>query len=839
MDLDTEKKLNELFSLEDNRIIVWLDEEKEFYNDINDMDLCCDVIFFDKCSPIYVKYRIETEDKNFLIYVNQAKVSLKNNLFGDIFSYAHQFSADKISIIMNELNIPNEFKDTIKPYYKFFNAKARANDFKKLNFKEYTEDSIKLGIICAALKEKNLKFENIMKKVLMEGLENNKQLDILKKYNLLDDFWYYVNKVYSYSEKKPTLMKLFICMSITYTKINFSDNFPDILNQYVLNDENNVSVFLENFMYNMNYSEIFNELSDVVSDKLKLKEKFRNNQVEDYMKCDTFKLFDENIIKYYVKLLGENKQELSINFDEFRDKTHYYSIYSDYYKLIRYASNFIGLINRFEEEALPEDINVLIVLFTKKYSKFDKYYRKFYFHYDHLSQEFKEYEELEKLRLLIENMYSNSFLIKINNKFYELLTNSSINEITLRKQWNFYNQIVKKSVKKHKTVVIISDAFRYGNALELNKIMEFDPTRKTELNAMFSTIPSYTSLGMASLLPHKTIGYERDNVLIDDSPTGNLDYRKKILKKYSDKYDAIDYDDIINMNRPELDDLFKDVDLLYVYHDQVDARGDHPATENEVFNAVEESLTELDNLIQKLTNHNKCNHFYITSDHGFIYKRNKLQEFSKIDLEEYKQQELIIKKRRCILTDMPTDIEDTICFSLDYMNINNLYVTVPYGVNVFKCQCGGMNFVHGGAALEEVIIPLLYVNSTTGKSKLQKQVELQLIDNKRKISNYITSIRFYQKENITENITPLKASVYFVDSKGYKISDDNMIYANITSDNPLDREFKLDFRFKEDEKYDKKDNYFLVIDDMEKEIDKEVGRYNYIIDLGIQDGFKF
>ena len=833
-DVDYEAKLNELFSSDKNRFILWVDSEKKFLEEIQNLNLDCEIIYIDESPSIETKYHIEESDNNFLLYSNKDNISLEDNFLGDILTYAYRFSADKTSIILNDIGIPNEFRDLIENYLKFLNDKTRRNSFKKLNIEKYTPCNIRLGVLCACVKEYNLKVENLLRKILSEGFKDNKYMELYDKYDLLDDFWDLIRSIYSYEDKKPSLFKLFSCMLLTYTNIQFNNNFPSVLESYVLDDMNNVPVFLDNFMNNVKYRENYNMLSQIVSDKLKLSDKFKNNQLDDYIECDAFSLFDENILHYYVDILNSNKQELNINIVESRKTTHYYEDYLDYYLLVDYANNFIGVLNRFEEVVLPDDINKLIELFTTDYSVMDKYYRKFYYHYDRLSDEFKSFDKLDDLRVLIENMYYNMFLVKINNKFNDLLGQlDSVNDIALTKQWNFYREIVRPSANKHRTIVIISDAFRYGNALELNKRMEFDPTKKTKLDAMLSTIPSYTVLGMASLLPNDNIEYRKDKVFVNDLSTEGTENREKILKNALHNSKAIQYKDIINMNKKELKNFFIDTQLVYVYHNTVDKTGED--NEEKVFNAVEEALTEIEKLITKLTNYQNCKHFYVTSDHGFIYKRDALHEFSKQALEEYNQYDLIVKDRRFILTDTPTDIDNTICLSLEYMNINDIFVTVPFGVNVFKTS-GGMQFAHGGAALEEIIIPLLYVNTTMGKSNLQKQVELQLIDNKRKITSNVTNIRFFQKENISENITPLKAAVYFVDATGDKISDENIIYADVSSNDPEDREFIVKCTF-QDKKYAKNKDYYLVVKDLDNNV--EIDRYNYIMDIAFQDDFNF
>ena len=71
-------------------------------------------------------------------------------------------------------------------------------------------------------------------------------------------------------------------------------------------------------------------------------------------------------------------------------------------------------------------------------------------------------------------------------------------------------------------------------------------------------------------------------------------------------------------------------DRVYVYHNQIDARGDKASTENEVFAACEEAVDEIFALIKRLTVSANTIHYIITADHGFLYKRDKLQESDKI-----------------------------------------------------------------------------------------------------------------------------------------------------------------------------------------------------------------
>ena len=45
-------------------------------------------------------------------------------------------------------------------------------------------------------------------------------------------------------------------------------------------------------------------------------------------------------------------------------------------------------------------------------------------------------------------------------------------------------------------------------------------------------------------------------------------------------------------------------DVVYIYHNQIDAIGDKPVTEDEVFDAAEHAIDEVVKLVKKLTSAN-------------------------------------------------------------------------------------------------------------------------------------------------------------------------------------------------------------------------------------------
>ena len=745
----------------------------------------------------------------------------------DLAHYAVPFSADKVVMIAQNLGIPPEFYPLLKKYSAFWNAKSRVDSFKKFDIR-YSELNIKKTIMAVLSNQKTTEFDYIVREVIINNFDDeNKVIKNFEKFNILDDFWYLISKKFSYDEENPNVSRLVRSLIINYTASLYQGSTPKSWDEYLVNDKNNSTIFISEFMSNSNYADYYDRIAKTLESKLNITSLGKDN-IDSYIFCDSFERFDENIINHYIELLYENQADLGTEFKnllEERKKTHFYSKYENNYQVLKYANQFISLINEFKRSTLPEEIEEIIEIYASNWVYLDTYYRKFYYFHDKIS----DTENLEDLRQLIENLYVNRFLSIVNPKFTKKLVEKPISEIDIPQQWKFYKQNIPASIRKHKTAVIISDAFRYGCAVELYSELEKDPTRTPDIKPMLSTIPSYTALGMAALLPNKEISYLDEDVLIDGANCRSTAERNNILDSYYNHALAISYEEIDKLKISEFKEKTRGINLLYIYHNKIDARGDHAPSENEVFNAAQETIDDLQKLITKLTTLNFA-HSYITADHGFIYKRDRLKEHDKVNLESG----IGKKHKRFILSDKALDIDGAVSISMDYLSMDT-YVNVPIGADVFKTKGAGLNFVHGGASLEECIVPLLEVRADK-RAKKQSTVELQLISTNNRVTNHDIMLTFFQKENISQDVLPLEAAVYFVDDNNNKISGETIMFADKNSDSAEDREFKEHFRLLQ-KQYDKSKDYYLIIRDLKEDV--EVERIPFTIDIAIQDDFDF
>lgn len=166
---------------------------------------------------------------------------------------------------------------------------------------------------------------------------------------------------------------------------------------------------------------------------------------------------------------------------------------------------------------------------------------------------------------------------------------------------------------------------------------------------MLAMLPSYTQLGMASLLPNQTLQLTSNGtVLVDDVSTQGTENRGKILEKaVPGGGAAVRADDLLSLNKEACRELLREHHVVYIYHNRIDALGDKKDSEERVFEAVEKTLEELIKVIKKLTAAN-ANNMLITSDHGFIYQHRPIDASDFADAEPAGEQ-LFYRDRRFVL----------------------------------------------------------------------------------------------------------------------------------------------------------------------------------------------
>ena len=358
---------------------------------------------------------------------------------------------------------------------------------------------------------------------------------------------------------------------------------------------------------------------------------------------------------------------------------------------------------------------------------------------------------------------------------------------------------------------------------------------KVSISSMQSIFPSTTKFGMAALLPHKELTVEVRNdiltVLADGQSTAST-YRDKVLKTEDSASVALKYNDIIAMKRAERSVLVKGMDVVYIYHDTID-EASH-TSDTAVFAACDKAISELKNLVRIIVNEFGGTNILITADHGFLYTYSPLKEEDKVDKRGFFDVDVtntdITKKesiKRCVeygrrYAIMQKGVQPDYLMPVKFLGGNTEFDGFAPRESIrIKMNGGGMNFVHGGISLQEMVVPVIeyhYLRNDSMEYKRNKQkydtkpVTVNLLSANRKISNMIFSLNFYQKDAVSTNREAATYQVYFTDEDGKQISDIQKIIADKTSDNGAERTFRCQFNLKS-LKYSNTATYYLVIAD--------------------------
>ena len=246
---------------------------------------------------------------------------------------------------------------------------------------------------------------------------------------------------------------------------------------------------------------------------------------------------------------------------------------------------------------------------------------------------------------------------------------------------------------------------------------------------------------------------------------------------------------------------------------------------------------ELKNLVRVITNDLNGTDILITADHGFLYSYKPLEESDKAE-KSFVSGHILELDRRYVIADGDCTADHMVKIPMTHMN-STLVGFTPLDNIRMKKQGGGMNYVHGGISLQEMVVPVIeFKNLRAGSKKFVdvKKAELKLISQSRKVSNSIFSLDFYQKEAVSGKITAATYEIYMADASGKAVSDKKTVIADKTSANGSERVFRTRFTLKSVE-FKKTDTYYLTV--VEKGTATPVEKIEFTIDIAFVNDFDF
>jgi len=272
--------------------------------------------------------------------------------------------------------------------------------------------------------------------------------------------------------------------------------------------------------------------------------------------------------------------------------------------------------------------------------------------------------------------------------------------LSIGKQEDFFN---KESNVNTKQVVIISDALRYEVAAELMQELAKEKHIAT-LVPYKAMLPTETKYCKTALLPHRTLELQGTEMIVDGQVLVTTEQRTAHLARYKEGAVCVKYDVVMNGDQTSNRELFKHP-LVYIFHDVIDENS-HPQNPFEIIRSCRTAINQLSALVKRLHATMNVANVVITADHGFIYNDIHFEEKDKHSINEA----CIEKKTRYYFADNMMQAEGVVKMPLNKVSditvSKPVYVAVPIGTNRLAAP-GGYSFAHGGASLQEMIIPVI------------------------------------------------------------------------------------------------------------------------------------
>jgi uncharacterized protein (TIGR02687 family) len=749
-------------SLARHRLVFWYDPSGEWAKSFEDFvheGVAKIVVGENEFAP---KVRIlgdSAGNGRFLLYFKSARPQDADNWLLDLLLQGHEFRADRASLAVQEVGLPYEYRSLAEEHVEFFRDSKRVQALKELVTIDDEAADLRLKMM-AVLAKTPVELEALLLDLLNRA--DDEMFDPVAEnfgnYGLVEPFWREVGRLFGYQTTTPSL--------VDFVTRLFREANP--LDQDVPQQAHS-RVFLQRWKDSRAHNTSFRKWSARLERDLHVASRLdASGEGYELGDADAFEIFDKFVIHRLCRgfeahqgadrLLGPIQE---------RRQSFWYSAHEHGYQAIAQAVELRELLAR--AELSMDSVDSGLERYRASWWKIDRAYRCFSYH----ARQYGQVNVMEKLVEWVGKFYVNNFLSPLGDRWSDQVRRmDSWTCGALPGQRMFFEEHVRPFLTKgQKVFVIVSDALRYEAAADFAERMKSENRFTTELGAMFGCLPSYTQLGMASLLPGSSLEIDpvSGQVSLDGRSCTGTEARNEILKRAIDgKGTAIQAEQFLEMNtKIEGRALMRDHEVIYIFHNVIDKVGDSPTTEAKTTESVEKAFDELVQIVKKVANVNG-NNMLLTADHGFLFQQDPLEKGDATALPE--AAEWTNRNRRFAIGRGITESSATKVFDASQLGLpGDWSCAFPCSLGRFPLQGSGKRYVHGGFSLQEVVIPVVHINKS--RSDDTGRVSVEIIRMPSKLTTGQVALSLYQEKPVTSKLLPksLKIGVYAPD--GLAISE--------------------------------------------------------------------
>ncbi|WP_029421469.1 BREX-1 system phosphatase PglZ type A [Alicyclobacillus macrosporangiidus] len=777
------------------RIILWHDPDGE--QNLADLEdalssLGVRVWEWTRQNALRTKYQVEVADPDtpYLIYARFPRPDAQDDWLLDIRLYGEEFVADPVAIRLETLGISHAAaREFVTAHYPFFRSQERVGKVARLMPERPDLEHLILATLAAATGAEFADRLFIARRVLSGGIEEeaNEAYQALVKWGLEAVFWEHMRSAFGFPQEVSSLRDLFYGIARSHLAQGVDAPLP-AWDAPVSRMPNACRIFLDEALRSRDGA-AFDALLRRFSVDLGVSSWLSQLSCESLLRCDTVPETHEHILR----TLGEQLTHEVADADRWRNwlrdrqDTHGYEAWRPVYEALGFALELQEEKRAFERVAPPGDAKAWFEAYASRWFGVDQLYRRF--STTAAAVDRPGWETLFGLKARWDNWYSHVFLPRWGDWTDQLLRDgwaASWPIAEVKQQRHFFTQYVANHLARERVFVIISDALRYEAGAELADRLKRRMPGEVHLEAMQASLPTYTRLGMASLLPGRTLSIEDSGaVLRDGLPTDSLEARGGILSAHADGALALRWSDFESLPVQEGEERIRGKRLIYFYHDAIDAIGDQARSESRAFAAVDQAIDELEAAVRKLVRSYRAVRVIVTADHGFLYQTTSVEAWAKPDRVTG---QVYDGNRRFALGRRLSTPPGSIPVSLSYLGLD-VEAVVAAHIHRFTGH-GGLRFVHGGALPQEAIVPVVVCHQTRSQAGRQLPlVDVSLVNRSRVVTTYEFTAILFQEQKLGEDRQPrhLRIGLYL---DGQRISNEVTRSFHLQG-GPADREVRV------------------------------------------------
>lgn len=822
------------------RLVFWYDAEGQFQDTFAELHLDNVEKLQLNDTPFTLKHHllVEQPDQPYLLYAPFPEPAPDDNWLLDLQKSGLTFSADKAALIYADLGFhERRLEGVIRRHSKFFNSeKIRIPALKAMQLApDATERTLLIAMLCVTVGVKVPDVPALTRQVLMKGLleSDNDLWQDITRYVSAEAFWQVVQDYFSLNDDKPSLKKLLTRLLITHLGLSIHGSLPPGLAQYAITPGQRAYAFVDQWMRDQRDTDALKTVARQVEESLDIFNLLEPLSPEALHEAATFEAIDKVIIRQCVAEVMAQASDVTRwrTWLKSRRPLPWFETYEGIYDALGAAINLLELKAQ-HTIGFGQSAAQLFTAYAKSLYQFDLAYRQFI-----VASDAARGDVIKPVVELVEGLYVNWYLAELGEAWSNALGDTwGIDGIT--SQAKFFDTHVANILKRNdreKVFVIISDALRYEVAAELKDKIEKDLRGETILSSQLSLLPSVTRLGMAALLPGSSLNLipEGDDVKRDGLSTLGAIPRQKVLSQNAPvEAKVLQASDLLDTNTELGRELIKPYRLFYIYHDVIDATGDH-GVEREVLDACGKAIEQILRLLKRICNSLNGTHVIITADHGFLYQRRKIEDPDKSPLP--KTEDIIKTNRRYVLRSQHLAEEGTLLFPVPYAESKHS-VVVPRGSIRFRYSGKGAQYVHGGASLQEVCVPVIsyhHKRAEKGDDGPVQKVGVQVSARARKVTNNRFRVSLVQSNAVEGRWRGRSVTLGLYDPEtGEALTDLKTIELSSPSTNATEREFPQTLTVTA---VNPPSTAYLIVRDADD--DEELIREAWTVSLGIINDF--